>query len=48
MDELKHEIIPMTPGQKRLLRLVYVLGGVLLLMFVFVAGAIVYQVAHLH
>jgi hypothetical protein len=39
--------IPLTPRQKRLLRLVYVLGGILAVMFVFVLGAIAYQVAHL-
>ncbi len=48
MDAPKNEKIPLTPSQKRLLRLVYVLGGVLVLMFAFVAGAIIYQVAHLH
>lgn len=42
------EKIPLTPGQKRLLRLVYALGGLLLLMFAFVLGAIIYKVVHLH
>jgi hypothetical protein len=48
MEEPKPEKIPLTPGQKRLLALVYALGGILLVMFVFVMGVIVYQVAHLH
>jgi hypothetical protein len=39
--------IPLTPRQKRLLRLVYVLGGILAVMFVFVLAAIAYQVARL-
>ena len=42
------EKIPPTPTQKRLLRLVYGLGGILLVMFVFVMGVIIYKVGHLH
>jgi hypothetical protein len=38
---------PMTRGQKRLLRLVYGLGGILVLMFFFVMAAIIYQLVHL-
>ncbi len=48
MEDLSQNKIPLTPGQKRLLRLVYALGGVLLVMFVFVAAVIIYQVVHLH
>lgn len=40
--------LPLTPAQKRLLRLVYALGGILLVMFIFVMGAIIYKVVHLH
>jgi hypothetical protein len=39
---------PMTPGQKRLLRLVYGLGGVLAALFVVTMVAIVWQVIHLN
>jgi fluoride ion exporter CrcB/FEX len=38
----------MTKGQKRLLWLVYIMGGVLVALFVFALGAIAWQVAHLH
>ena len=41
------EKIPLTPAQKRLMRLVYGLGGILLVMFVFVMAAIIYKVVHL-
>ena len=38
----------MTMGQKRLLWLVYIMGGFLIVMFIFVLSAIAYQFAHLH
>ena len=37
-----------TKGQKRLLWLVYIMGGVLVALFVLALGTIVWQVAHLH
>jgi hypothetical protein len=47
MEEHKQNKAPLTVGQKRLLGLVYGLGGVLILMFVFVMAGLIYQVAHL-
>jgi len=38
----------MTKGQKRLLWLVYIMGGTLVALFVFALGAIAWQVAHPH
>ena len=38
----------MTKGQKRLLWLVYIMGGVFVALFVLALGAISWQVAHLH
>jgi hypothetical protein len=40
--------LPLTRAQKRLLRLVYVLGGVLAAMMVFVMATIIYRLVHLH
>ncbi|MDE2383747.1 MAG: hypothetical protein KGO53_03945 [Alphaproteobacteria bacterium] len=37
-----------TPGQKRLLALVYIMGGVLVALFVLTLGAIAWQLSHLH
>ena len=47
MEDQSPPKLPLTVTQKRLLRLVYTLGGVLLVMFLFVMGAIIYQVVHL-
>lgn len=38
----------MTEGQKRLLWFVYIMGGVLVALFIAVLGTIAWQVAHLH
>ncbi len=38
----------MTNGQKRLLWLVYIMGGVLVALFVLVIGAFVWQIAHMN
>jgi hypothetical protein len=37
--------IPMTKGQKRLLWLVYIMGGILAVMFVFTLGMIIWKLA---
>ena len=44
----KSPLTPMTPAQKRLLRLVYGLGAVLVLLFVVTLAAIVWQLMHLN
>ncbi len=48
MAEQSHNKPPMTPAQKRLLGVVIGLGAVLLVMFIFVMGVIIYQLAHMH
>lgn len=50
MSDQKPEVVktPMTVGQKHLLALVYIMGGILIILFVAVVLGFVWQLAPLH
>jgi fluoride ion exporter CrcB/FEX len=47
MEEPNPSKPPMTQNQKRLLAVVYIMGAILVVLFVFVLGMIAWQIAHL-